>query len=94
MGVLLVVFEKDIEDRLVLLDEIRFKRESFDLVIGDDEVDVGYASDEIAGPELLRAVGMKVLADTIAKILRFADIDYLGLPVPEEIAAGLCRQIG
>src|SRR4030095_9033910 len=75
--ILLVVFEENVKDRFVLLDQILFKRQRFELGIGDDESDVGYAGNEIAGPELACAVGVKVLADAIAKVLSLADIDYL-----------------
>ena len=53
-----------------------------------------YSHDEIACPEHIRAVGVEVLTDAIAQVLRLADVDDFGFLVAKEIAAGLCWQVG
>jgi hypothetical protein len=40
------------------------------------------------------AIGVKILTDAIAKILRLADVDYFALLVAVEVATGLSRQVG
>jgi hypothetical protein len=73
----------------VFLDQVGFKRERFDFVVGDDEIDVFNARDQIAGPENVCAIGVKILADPVAKVLRLADVDYLSVLVTVEVATRL-----
>ncbi len=60
MRVLLVILERDVVMRLVLLDEVGLKDERFDFGVGDDEFEIADAADEFAGLAVVPAPGLKI----------------------------------
>src|SRR5262249_19714325 len=81
--ILFVVLQKDIENRLMFLDKVRFQGERFNFIVGDDQIYIVYSGYQISGSEHHRAIGMKILAHTIAEILSLTDVDDLGFLVPK-----------
>jgi hypothetical protein len=92
--VLLVILERDVVARLVLLDEVRLKHQRLDLRVRDDELKVGDAADELAGLRVVPAPRLEVGADAVAQILRLADVDDLARVVLVQVDAGRSRQGG
>src|SRR5258708_27436799 len=76
----------------MLFDERRFQDESFDFVVGDDDLDVGDLLYQLTGlyfvAEFTGAARLKVRTDAIAQVLGFADIDDFARGVLVEIDTG------
>ncbi len=77
MWIRLVILEQHIETRLVLLDQVRLEDKSFDLVIDDDELEIGDGLYQATRLRVLISAGLKILPNTIAQILCLADIQDL-----------------
>jgi len=77
VGVSLVIAQKDVEARLVLLDEVVLESESFFLVVDKDVVDVASFGDEGAGLDVGEAIFVEIAANAGAQELGFADVDDL-----------------
>jgi hypothetical protein len=81
----LVVFQPYVELRLSPLDQAAFKKESFNLAVGNNELEVADCSLEIAGFRIRIAFRTEVRSYSGAQILGFADVDDLPVPVPENV---------
>src|SRR5258708_6742207 len=71
----------------------RFQDESFDFVIGDDDLDVGDLFDQLNGFDVVADVSgaasrLEIRTDAIAQVLGFADIDDFARGVLVEIDTG------
>ena len=94
VGVVLVVLEADVEERLVALDERGFEVEGVLLGAGRDDVELGDFGGELAGLALERARRAEVGADAGAEVGGLADVDDAARGVAEGVDAGLGRQSG
>ena len=77
----------------MLLDQRCFQDESFDFVIGDDDLNIGDLLYQFAGFDVIAEVGsaaarLEIRPDAIAQVLGFADIDDFGRGVLVEIDTG------
>ena len=77
----------------MLFDERRFQNESFDFVIGDDDLDVGDLFDQLAGFDVVAKVSsaaarLEIRPDAIAQVLGLADIKDLAGRVFVQIDTG------
>ena len=77
----LVVFQLVIKVRLMLFDQGSFEDEGFDLVIGDDDLNVRNLPNQFGGlnsiAEVARAPSLEIRTHPIAQVLGLADIDDL-----------------
>jgi hypothetical protein len=87
VGERLVVAQADVERRPVALDEVLLQVQRFDLVPGNDDLDVGHVRNELRlrPPRLRRA--LKVAAYAWPQRLRLADVEHAAALVPEEVDA-------
>lgn len=76
MRIRLVVFEKHIESRLVLLYEVRFEYQGLDLVIDDDELKISDQLYQLACLGVVIAARLKIRTHTVAEVFRLAHVDY------------------
>ena len=83
-----VVLEEDVESRFVLLDEVRLEHQSLNLIVDDDEFEIGDNFYQLLRLRIVIATRLEVRADAIAKILRLADIDDLARGTLVDINAG------
>ena len=89
---MLVVLEPHVEQRLVALDQRRFKVQRVLLGAGGDDVQRGDPLGQLARLALQRARRAEVGAHPRAQIGRLADVDHLARRVAEGVDAGLGRQ--
>jgi hypothetical protein len=81
----LVVFQPYVELRLSPLDQAAFKKEGFNLAVGNNELEVTDRSLEIAGFWIRIAFRTEVRPYSGAQVLRFADVDDFPVAVPENV---------
>ena len=88
----LVVAEPHVERRPVPLDQALLEVQRLDLRLGDDRLDrldaVGHLPDALAR---VARTGLEVRTDARTQRFRLADVEHLGLRVPEEIDPGTLR---
>ena len=84
-----VIAQEDVEARLVLLNEIVFKGESFLVVIDLDKIDVARFGDETTGLGFRQPIFIEITSDAATKILRFADVQNLPFAIFVEVNARL-----
>src|SRR5580692_6202036 len=89
VGVGLIVTKKDVELRLVLLDQIIFKGERLFYVVDDNVIDVGNFTHQRAGLGVLYGLIEKIGTDTIPQRLSFSDVKHFLGSVLKKIHAGL-----
>ena len=92
MRIRLIVFEEDIEARLVLLDEVRLENQGLDLVVHDDELEIRDQPDQLSRLRIVITARLKIRPDAVAKVLCFADIQDLAGLIPVNVDTGICRQ--
>src|SRR5262245_20710187 len=88
MRVGLVILEHHVVARLVALDQVRFEDQRLGLGVGDDELEVNNARDQLLRLGVHHARVLKILAHPVAQVLRLADIEDLALRVLVKVAAG------
>jgi hypothetical protein len=86
-----VVFEPDVEMRLVFFDQVHFQDQSFQLGLDDDPIDVLYMPDQLGRAGVALGAGMEVGPHPMAEIDRFSDVNNLAVTVFHQITAGLMR---
>ena len=92
VGVVLVVLEPDIVDRLVALDECRLEQQRLRLVRGDDVLERRDLIGERAHLRLEAAPRPEVRAHARAQPLRLADVEDLAPRVLHDVDAGTLGQ--
>jgi len=83
----LVIAQQDVKARLVLLDEIVFKRQSFFVVVDLYKIDVARFGNQASGLCFRQPVVIKITAHAAAKVLRLADIEDTPLCIFVEVNA-------
>ena len=91
IGIFLVVFEQHIEVRLVLLDQVGFKRQRLGFTVGDDEFDLAHLAHHQgdARAVAMAATTLEITAHPIAQHLGLADVEDAIAGVAQQIAARL-----
>jgi len=89
----LVVSERDVVLRPVLLDEIRFENEGVRLAGDDDRVDRGGLEHQRPRPHALEVVDRDVAPHAGTKPLRLTHIQHVSVRVTPEIHSGRLRQM-
>lgn len=92
MRVGFIVFEKNIEPRLMFLDQVRFEYEGFNLIIDNNKLKIGDHLYELSRLWIVIAARMKIGANTVAKVLGLADIDDLSGRILVNIDPGVGGQ--
>lgn len=92
MRIRFVVLEKDVESRLVFLDQIRFKHQRLDLVIDDDELKISDLLNKLPRFRIVITARLKVRTDTISQILCLANVQYLAHRILMNVDARTSRQ--
>jgi len=93
VGKRFVVSQQHVETRLVLLDEVVFKRQCFLVVVYLDEIQVSGFGNQTACLSFRQTVVVKIAPYAAANILRFADVNDLSLPVFIKVNARLGRKL-
>ncbi len=88
VGVAFVVFQPDVEARAVLLDQVHFQDQRFQLRADHNPFDVGDLADELASFGLVPGAVVEVRAHPVAQVDRLAHIDNLAGGVVHNVAAG------
>jgi len=89
----LVVAQKNVEARLVLLDEVILERERFLFVVDQNVVDIARFRDQAAGFGVGQLVFGKVAAHAVAEDFGLADIDHAAVRVLVQIHTGRQREL-
>ena len=92
VGIRLVVAQKDVVARLLLLDEVVLERQRFFLVVDDDVVEIDRLAQQRSGFGIGRRAFQKIRPHSRAQVVGLADVDDLALGVLVEIHAGRGRQ--
>ncbi len=88
IGVPLVILEHDVVVGLVTLDQVVFEDQRFHLGSGDPPGDVPHLADHFVDAGRVFGGPLEVATHARAEDERFAHIEWLGVLVPHEIAAG------
>ena len=88
VGMVLVVAQPDVVERLVALDEVVLEGQGLHLAVGDHEVEVGDVRDHPALWNSVGPRGLEVRAHAVAQHPRLAHVDDLARRVLEQVDAG------
>ena len=87
IGVAPVVFEQDVVARAMLLDEIHFEQQGFELAIGDNDVEIGNFGHH-AAVFVGKLADIEIGAHAVAQRFGFADVQNAPLEILPDIDAG------
>ncbi len=90
----LIVAKRDVEPRLVLLDEIRLEYQRMRLAGHHDRLDVGDLADEVASFRIVGVIGAEIAPHAGAETLCLPHIKSFPLLVFPEIHSGAIGQVG
>ena len=88
----LIVAQQNVEARLVLFDEVVFKRKRFLFVVDLNEIDVPGFADQGSGFDVGEAVVIEIAADAGTQIFRLADVDDGRVGVLVKVHSGQQRK--
>ena len=87
IGVATIIFEQDVIARAMLLDEIHFEQQRFELAIGDDDVkigDFGHHTAVFVG----ELADIEIRTHAVTQGFGFADVQHAPLEILPDIDAG------
>ena len=94
VGIRFVVAQQDVVARLVLLDQVVFKRQRLFFVVDLNDLDVPGFADQRAGLDVSQAIVIEVAANAAAQVFGFTNVDDGPVGVLVEIDSRQQRQLG
>src|ERR1043166_1154304 len=92
MRIRFVIFEKDVEPRAMLFEQVGLKNERFDFVVHNDKLKIRDHPHKLTCLWIVIAARLKIRSHAVSQIFRFPDVDYLSGSILMYVNAGISRQ--